>query len=216
MAGKKSTSKGETANGQAHTPQAAHKNARTRKITRYSQEDKLRAVTILATMGGLSPASHEAVNTLLKKKINYHTLSHWQTKLKDKIVDVVPDIQPKQELDISKIVADMREKLLRNLSDSVGKLAESVTQQDAIDKASLRDRYVSLGIGTDKLLLVAGRSPAMDNLVQRLINATHNTQYDPMSLLEDLVLVAEQKKQELLDQNNSKNVKLITSSTNEA
>lgn len=171
-------------------------NARARP-QRYTQDEKIKAVTILVGMGGMSPESHRQAEIALNRKINYQTLACWQTELKSKIIESTPELAPK-ELDVPKIIAETRRDLLVNLSESIGKLSKSVNDQDAIDKASLRDRYVSLGIGTDKLLIVAGRSPELDNLLQAFIKECEGTTFNPQSLLESLVNAVKAKKQALL------------------
>lgn len=175
----------------------AHKDTR----LQYTDEERLKAVTILAQLGGLSAESLKHVQIALNRKVKYSTLAKWQTELKPKIIESTPELAP-QPLDVPKIIAETRQKLLVNLSAAAEKYSDHLTSQDVIDKASARDSAVVVGISTEKLLLVAGRTPELDNLLQSFIKECEGTTFNPQSLLESLVNAVKAKKQALLAESN--------------
>lgn len=178
-------------------PDVAKQNAHARQQQRYTREEKLRAVTIMVGMGGMTYEAIEQIRLVLKRNVSKDTLSHWQTQFRDEVISIQPQLAPK-ELDVPKIIAETRQKLLVNLSAAAEKYSDHLTSQDVIDKASARDSAVVVGISTEKLLLVAGRTPELDNLLQSFIKECEGTTFNPQSLLESLVNAVKAKKQALL------------------
>ena len=180
----------------ATSTHSTHKRIETRARQRYSVEDKLKAVSIIATYKGITLEAVNEIRTLFNTDIDVSTLHKWRKQYESQVIAANPDLAP-QPIDVSKIVAETRQKLLSNLAQLVSKVSARQLQDDVIDKASLRDLSVTLGISTEKILLLAGRSPELDNQFQRLIQACIGTRYDPMTLLSAVIDNVEREKHQI-------------------
>lgn len=169
-------------------------NARARIVPRYTDDQRLAAVTILQSMGGV--ATIEVHNTILRElniKPNKVTLLAWNKELKPAVLAAKPELQP-VELDVAKLVADTRRTLLTNLAETLRKTSKHLNQDKVIDAMSGRDSAVVLGISAEKLLLMAGRSPATDNLIQELTIALREIDEDIDSVLHSMLDLARKRK----------------------
>lgn len=185
-------------------------NAPARVQSRYSEDDKLRAVTILQAYGGT--VTIEALNTIhseLAISPSRQILFKWNRELKDKILAAQPDLaQP--ELDVAKLVADTRRTLLTNLAETLRKTSKHLNQDKVIDAMSGRDSAVVLGISAEKLLLMAGRSPATDNLIQELTIALREIDEDIDSVLHSMLDLARKRKHDKQQLESSQGKQLTT------
>jgi alpha-L-fucosidase len=182
----------------AQEHQAEHKKTRARSPhTHYTQEQKVQAVTIVVSMGGVTPASIAEVNKLLNINIKPITLKHWQQELKPTILQAEPKLSPNDNLDVSRLVAETRRKLMVSHATTLAKVAELQGSDDVLKTASWNQLVLGGAILTDKMLLLAGRTPELDNELTGLQQDCIGTDCDPLTILQDIRKVVQLRKQVL-------------------
>lgn len=209
MARKKDTSNA----GSADNASPRRNNATKKTRARYTNEEKVRATTIAVSMGGVSPAAIEAINKLLHININESTLSHWQTELKSTILEAQPDLSPDENLDISKLVADVRHELIVSHAETLTKISKLMKNDEVIGKASWNQLVLGSAILQDKFLLAIGRKPSTDNLVQELSAELLHIGRDIDDILADNLAVARRIHAEQIENNKPKQIQSTVDDT---
>jgi transposase-like protein len=171
-------------------PNGSKKRARTtRQRARYTEAQKIQAVAAMLQAGFTGPLSYEAQEaacTVLGAKINHQTLATWLKKYRSTVETTDRSLVAKP-LDVPELINSTRDTVIRNLNSAVVKLSAGINDDDAITKAALRDKGVTMGIAVEKILLLAGRDPELDSLTTTLQQECTGTEYNPADLILDMI-----------------------------
>lgn len=159
----------------------------TTKRARYTQEIRIKAVSMAIALGGVSDSSLQHINRVLNLNINKLTLSSWQTDLKPEILATSKDLSPNENLDVGKLVAETRQQLLVNMSSVAVKASKHLDKDSVIDAMSGRDAAVVTGIMAQRIIEVSGSSPEWNTRIKRYILACERAGRSAESLFEDIL-----------------------------
>lgn len=131
-----------------------------RKQPRYSEDEKIAAVSTLLAHGGLTVEAINLVRTLLNCNVSTDTLSTWLHQYKDRVIAANKALIPKPVDDVATI-EKARQETDRLVDTIMHRLLTSVQEQPLEDE-KLRDKVVSWAVMFDKRRIMSGLSPMVE------------------------------------------------------
>ncbi len=167
---------------------ASKKRAHERERPHYTEAQRIKAVTAILQCehGRLSIEAQQQARIVLGADVSTTTLARW-IKQYQPLIETTDKSLIAKPLDIPELITSTREIVIKNLNIAVNKMSARINTDDAINGASLRDLSVSMGISIEKILLLAGRSPELDSTVTTLQSECQGTEYNPITLIEDVI-----------------------------
>jgi transposase-like protein len=155
----------------------------TRQRRRYTEQDKIRAVTIVIANGGMTYEAMEQVRQLLNNnKLSYTCLHQWVKRYRDDIKRARPDLLP-PSLDTT--VNEMRNHLLTTMTQAVVKYADHVNDDKVVAETKGRDAGVVMGILVDKLEALTGVTPEEAIIIRKFRMLATRSGYDHLEYMQD-------------------------------
>ena len=161
-----------------------------RRAPRYTDAEKIAAVTTILELGGMTAEAITAIRLRLNSNISTRTLGTWMSIYREQVQQARQAITttPKP-VNIVETVRSTQQNLASDLIDIQRMIVDSIKDNpQQVNEASLRDKMVSLGISTDKLekwlFLRPGASERWHKL--EVLCLRHNV--DPDTMFDDFLL----------------------------
>lgn len=146
----------------------------------YTEQDKIRAVTIVLSMGGMTYEAMEQVRLLLNNnKLSYTCLHRWVKRYKEQVQAVV------KTPSLETTVAETQDIVVQQMLDARAKYLERLNQQEVVNQTSARDAGVITGILTDKVKDMTSVTPDEIAMIRKFRMLGVRTGHDHLSYLQD-------------------------------
>lgn len=159
-----------------------------RRGPKYTREERIAAVTIMLSLGGMTVESINAVRLRLNSNISTTSLARWLSEYGDEVKAAKADIIPKPTSTIE-LVQSAQANLVNDLVDIQNMIVTSIkSHPEQVDEASLRDKTVSLGITSDKIERWLPMTPEARDRWSQLQQMCLHYNLDPIAVFDDMLL----------------------------
>lgn len=131
-----------------------------RKQPRYSEDEKIAAVSTLLAHGGLTVEAINLVRTLLNSNVSTDTLATWLHQFKDRVIAANKALIPKPVDDVATIEKARQE--TDKLVDGIMHQLLASVKNTPLDNEKLRDKVVSWAVLFDKRRIMSGLSVVVE------------------------------------------------------
>lgn len=153
-----------------------------RQRSHYSEQDKIKAVTIVLSYGGMTyEAMEEARRYLNNNKLSYTSMHQWIRRYKDKVLAVTPSLKPSLE----STVTETLDVVVQQMLDARTKYLNRLNQDEVVNQTSARDAGVITGILTDKVKDMTGVTPDETAMIRKFRMLGVRSGRDHLAYLQD-------------------------------
>ena len=165
-----------------HAPKPSHSTA-----TRYTEAQKIQAVTILRTYDDSTSVEAIAAVHAAMGPIASTTLFRWSNQYGEQVKALAKDRATRPALDAAAIVKDTRAQVISYMQSGILNLSQNLADPTQIQTAGYRDKGVVFGILHDKLKATISLRPDLEAVARLLDNYCEHIGLDSVQVIKDVL-----------------------------